>query len=610
MNLEISKKYSDWTGFIKRNSIRRRLFIYFVLLVVLPIIFLGSISYFIAAEALERNITLSSSEMVDQISLNLELYFRQYQQISLTTLGNQFARDFLADPKTDRSSLAVHVNRLRQFLFDPIITGNYEIEGIYLAGLDGWVTGISKQANEPVLFKDPRLSNNINWLDKLPKDGSLLVSGVEPPIFGKGAPVITLARRISPARNPNQIMGVFWIDLNLQKIQDICEQVRLGKSGYIAIIDQAGKVIFHPQTNFISTQYPFGFLQRVLSSSSGHFLTQVEGIQSLVIYNTSPDTQWRLVAVVPYPEIAGGIYRVQSITIWVILFCIFASIILSIIFAATITKPIIRLQRTMEQASQGYLDRVIPVESTDEVGRLTENFNQMLQKIQRLISDNYTSKIREAEAEARQHRAELRALQAQINPHFLYNTLSTISSLAVLEGIDSISRMAETLCDFFRYSIHTEEMMVALRDELAQVERYFMIQKIRYGDRISLEIDVPEQFLDQSIVKLILQPLVENACIHGLELHGKGKITICAKVSGNNLMIRVSDNGAGIKETELMALQASLDHFETDAETGNHAHIGLRNIYARLKLHYGNEYGLKIESKLGEGTTVMILIPL
>lgn len=605
--------------YLTRNSIRRRLFIYFTLLVLPAIILLGTVSYLIATYVLEDNITQSSGQVVNQVLLHLELYLRQYRQYSLSALGNQFAQKFLEVDSKDSNALRSYSIQVDQFLFNPIITGRHEIEGIYLAGPDGRVAAFDKRKNRTELYFQPGVLEKIPWLDKIPPDGSMLVSGVYFKDGGSELPVISLARRIPDQSNPARILGVFWVELNLQKIQEICQPVRLGKSGYLTILDASGKVIYHPAIENMGKLLPFKFVDRILKSAHGYFYydvaaygdfySDVDGVRSLIIHSISRDTKWHLVAVVPFDEIAGGILRLKNITILMVVLWGVATLVLSITFAAGITKPIERLQQTMEEASRGYLEGVVPVESTDEIGKLTHNFNRMLKKIQILIIDNYTSKIHQAKAESNQRHAELRALQAQINPHFLYNTLGTISSLAVLEGVDSISRMAEALSEFFRYSIHNDEIMVTLRDELAQVERYFTIQRIRYGERISLEVDILESVLNQSLVKLTLQPLVENACIHGLESTGQGKIKIHSRVEGAKLMIFITDTGIGISESDLLKIRTALEHPESIEETGTQFGIGLRNVQARLNLHYGTGYGLEIESQEGEGTTVILNIP-
>lgn len=605
-------------NYLTKNSIRRRLFICFTLLILPAIILLGTVSYLIATHVLEENITQSSGQVVKQVLLHLELYLRQYQQYSLSALGNQFAQKFLAADSKDLNMLRFYSNQVDRFLFNPIFTGRYEIEGIYLAGSDGKVAAYEKRKNRSGFFFQPGVLKNLFWLEKVPFDGSMFVSGVYFKDHDLKLPVISLARRITDPTNSAITLGVFWIELNLQKVQEICQLVRLGKSGYLTIIDNSGKVIYHPSTDYMGKLLPFQFVNKILNSSSeyfycdetsGCFYSNVEAIRSLIIHNISRDTKWHLVAVVPYHEIAGGILRLKNITILMVVLWGVATLILSITFAAGITKPIERLQQTIEEASRGYLDGVVPVESTDEIGKLTQDFNRMLKKIQSLIVDNYISKIRQAKAESNQRHAELRALQAQINPHFLYNTLGTISSLALLEGVDSISRMAEALSEFFRYSIHNGEINVTLRDELAQVERYFTIQRIRYGERLSLEIDIPESLLNQPLIKLTLQPLVENACIHGLENIGQGKIRIHSRVDGGKLMILITDTGIGINESDLLKIRTILEHPESVEGTENQYGIGLRNVQARLKLHYGPEYGLEIESKEREGTTVILKIP-
>ncbi|MGE5604467.1 MAG: cache domain-containing sensor histidine kinase [Bacteroidota bacterium] len=605
--------------YLTKNSIRRRLFIYFTLLILPAIVLLGSVSYLIATNVLEENITQSSGQVVNQVLLHLELYLRQYQQYSLSALGNQFAQKFLTVNSNDLEALRSYSVQVDRFLFNPIFTGRYEIEGIYLAGHDGRVAAFNKRENRLGLYFQPGIMEKLPWVNQVPADGSMLVSGVYFKNYGSEFPVISLARRISDPVNPSQMLGVFWVELNLQRIQEICQPVRLGKSGYLAIIDASGKVIYHPGIDNLGKLLPYAFVDRILKSAYGYFYhdiaaynyfySDVDGVNSLIIHSISRDTKWHLVAIVPFAEIAGGIVRLKNITILMVLFWGAATLVLSITFAAGITKPIERLQQTMEEAARGYLDGVVPVESTDEVGKLTQNFNRMLKKIQTLIVDNYISKIRQANAESKQRHAELRALQAQINPHFLYNTLGTISSLAMMEGVDSISRMAEALSEFFRYSIHNDEIMVTLRDELAQVERYFIIQRIRYGERISLETDIDQSLLNQPLVKLTLQPIVENACIHGLESTGQGKIRIHSEARADKWRIFITDTGIGISETDLIKIKGALENPEAAEEAGSQFGIGLRNVQARLKLHYGSEYGLEIDSKEGEGTTVILNIP-
>ncbi len=606
--------------YLTKNSIRRRLFIYFTLLVLPAIILLGSVSYLIATNVLEENITQSAGQVVNQVLLHLEQYLRQYQQYSLSALGNKFAQKFLMADSNDGNGLRSYAMQVEEYLFNPIFTGRHEIEGIYLAGADGRITVYDKRKNRSGLFFQPGILGELPWLAQVPADGSMLVSGVYFKEPGGKLPVILLARRIPDPTDPSKMLGLFWVELNLQRIQEICEPVRLGKSGYLTIIDGSGKVIYHPTSDYLGKLLPFQFVNRILKTANGYFYSEISGygyfysdveaVRSLIIHNISRDTKWHLVAIVPFHEIAGGIVRLKNITVFMVVLWGVATLLLSITFAAGITKPIEKLQQTMEEASQGYLEGVVPVESTDEVGKLTHNFNRMLKKIQTLIVDNYISKIHQANAESKQRHAELRALQAQINPHFLYNTLGTISSLAMMEGVDSISRMAEALSEFFRYSIHNDEIMVTLRDELAQVERYFIIQRIRYGERISLEIDIDDLLVNQPLVKLTLQPIVENACIHGLESTGQGKIRIHSDVRGKKLRIFITDTGIGISETDLITIKAALENPDTVEETGTPFGIGLRNVQARLRLHYGPEYGLEIDSKGGEGTTVILNIPL
>ncbi|NLG83212.1 MAG: sensor histidine kinase [Firmicutes bacterium] len=273
---------------------------------------------------------------------------------------------------------------------------------------------------------------------------------------------------------------------------------------------------------------------------------------------------------------------------------------LSARFSIGITRPIKKLEKMMKEAAAGDLEGNLPVERNDEIGRLTMRFNWMLKRIQTLIEDVYHSRLNELEA-------ELKALQAQINPHFLFNTLNIINSLAIISGVDSISQVITDLRDFFRYTMITEQTTVTLGEEIEQVKRYMAIQRLRFGERIEFEIDVPTELWGQPIVKLILQPLVENACLHGLEPNSGHiwKITIKARSTEEFLLLEVADNGVGINRETLAEIQAVLEGKIAPPER----YIGLRNVHERIRLRYGNAFGLRLESVEGQGTVVTLRLP-
>jgi|GEM_PF-4291927 len=589
----------------RKNSIRKRIFNSFALVNVPLLVLLGAVAYLVASQTMQRYIIQSSRQIVTQAILHIDYNIRSYEHDSLGILGNQTVIDFLKLGTDDLYEIYIQSNQIKESLFNPIIHNKEEVEGIFLGGVNGLVISAGTGEERFALFEGERLLATMEWIKEVPSTGAMLITGVHQQSYGREIPVITLARRISNPQNPSEVLGFFWIDLNLNRIKEICHNVRLGKTGYLAVFSPFGDIIYLPGR----TAEREAFFRALIREDNDYFLQEFEDNKTMIISQEAPVTGWVVKAVVPYNEAAGGMIWMQYLTGAVVLLCLVISLSISRRFSRSITGPIERLEAMMNEAAGGYLDGVISVDNTDEIGRLTHNFNRMLEKIKNLIKDVYQSRVKQLEAETRQKEAELKALQAQINPHFLFNTLSIINSMAVLENNTAVSDTVEILGDFLRYAIETDEIVVPLAQEIAQVKRYLSIQKMRFGERISLKLNIPDECLEKPVIKLSLQPLVENACIHGLELkngNSRGLITIEAFFHGDNLVIIVEDNGKGLSARELQVVNASL---EDRASEKTEAHVGLRNVHRRLKVHYSPDAGLVIQNRSAGGARVTMVIP-
>lgn len=262
----------------------------------------------------------------------------------------------------------------------------------------------------------------------------------------------------------------------------------------------------------------------------------------------------------------------------------------------SVTKPLIYLTDTMKKFGKGDLSVRVPVLYEDEIGILSEEFNKMSEQIRQLVDQVY----REQRAK---RKSELAALQAQINPHFLYNTLNSVSSLIRMDCPDEAFTMIQAIGTFYRTSLSDGKTLIPLEQEITNIENYIKIQKVRYGNKIEYEIDIEKEILQEWIVKLTLQPLVENSIYHGIkEMRGKGIIRIKGWKEKNKVFIQVSDNGLGIPEEKLEKL------FSKDYREKGSA-FGLFNIQQRLQIYFGKEYGLTVESKLSQGTKATVCIP-
>lgn len=335
----------------------------------------------------------------------------------------------------------------------------------------------------------------------------------------------------------------------------------------------------------------------------------------IVASNREKVGNWYIVLLTNYDYVMGQTRDYLLFTIILgILLIIFAGI-LSFIFARAIFRPIKSLERGMQIFRKGDFDIHISKESNDELGSLIDSFNLMAANTKQLIKEKYEEELEKKDA-------QFKFLQAQIDPHFIFNTLQIISSMAVVNKTPEIETMSNSLARLIRYSIHGNQKLITIREELKNAGSYLEIQKVRFKDRLNYDIQVDERIESMDIIKLILQPIVENGIHHGLEQEtGNGYIEITGGLEDGGVYIEVRDNGVGMEEAELANLVREMNRsFSKERENeskeqqelkmkakGNK--VGLRNINMRLKLYYGEDYGLEITSQPGQGTKVKIRIP-
>ncbi|WP_054024654.1 sensor histidine kinase [Bacillus sp. FJAT-28004] len=337
-----------------------------------------------------------------------------------------------------------------------------------------------------------------------------------------------------------------------------------------------------------------------LPGKEGYKVIQYEDKQYFVTYIASTYTDWTYYTLIPFDDIFERVVKVKNtiIIIFAILFIVI--LLIAVGFANGITEPIERLNAKMKRVQLGNFEYTEePNEralAMDEAGQMHRNFRIMIERINELIHENYVKQLTIRDT-------EFKALQAQINPHFLYNTLESINWSAKLSNQTHISQMVEALGSLLRTSINLKEPLIPLSKELAIINHYVTIQKYRFEERLDFHIDVPDKLLNCSIPKLSLQPLVENAINYGLEqMIDTCKIKIHAYVENELWFISVEDNGPGMEEQFVMKLLSG------QVQTKGSG-LGLKNIEDRIKLLYGESYGLMVESRPSGGTSVKLMLP-
>lgn len=338
---------------------------------------------------------------------------------------------------------------------------------------------------------------------------------------------------------------------------------------------------------------------------AGAGIDREAGVFTSYIVLKEPD--WKVMAYVTLDELYRDAYNLRRN---ILILCILSVVILSILctlIAVDFVNPINRLVRGMKKVQRGESDVYIQDDREDELGFLNKTFNEMSHEINHLVNWVYREQLTRKEA-------ELKALQSQINPHFLFNTLESINWMAQLNNVPEISDTVTNLSSLMEASIGRDDRLITLAEEFTYTDKYISLLKSRFGDRMELLKNVSEEVLGIRIPRLLIQPLVENAVFHGIEKsRGKGIITLNASLQGDRLIIEVVDNGTGMQPEELEELNERLSmdndtYFKTLGGKKNRS-IGIENVNRRIKLFYGEDYGLKIESEAGSHTKVVVTVP-
>ena len=430
-----------------------------------------------------------------------------------------------------------------------------------------------------------------NWFIQAISDPTVHVFSTPFSEYGSDEYKVNVSKRIRFHNGARR--GVLLIEISFQSFIDLVDKSNLGEGGHITIIDSNYDVVYTSITEPESTQEGIGVAREIVLGSRNEV---VAGNNMSVHVDTLSNTKWRICAFINIDKLIE-IERTFLLTM-VLVSCVVLAIgiLFFSVVARTITTPMKQLELAMQKVEKADYFRMeeVEIDASREVEALTLRFNRMMRKIGELMDHVI------AEQNA-QRKSELKALQSQINPHFLYNTLDSIMWLIENNKNHEAAEMVVALARLFRIGIAGDSEVIPLRDEIEHVRNYLLIQNIRYTGSFDYEFSVDEAALDILTMRLILQPIVENCIYHGLKNKiDKGSILISARVEEGCLILSVSDNGYGMRQETIDRLYRS---FKDGAVA---ASVGLMNIYQRVMIYYGGDAGMTIESVLDEGTTVTI----
>ena len=415
--------------------------------------------------------------------------------------------------------------------------------------------------------------------------------------------VISLSRIVELTYSGVPVRGVLLVDMNYSTIEQMMDRVNGSKSyQYFYLCDSNGELIYHPrmiqigvekykENNLAASDYEDGVHEEIF-----------EGERRVVVVKTISYTGWKLVGVIPTSGFRLGTVSTEFFTILVLLMTILALLLINRLVTNRIASPILRLNRSIQNMGDGRVDPDnVYIGGPAEIENLGRSLQGSFRQVNALMDDV----VREQEE---RRRTELDALQSQINPHFLYNTLDSIVWMIEGERNNDAVFMVTQLASLLRVSLSKGRTVISIRDELLHARNYMNIQKVRYKDAFEVKWDIQDESLDYCTVKLILQPILENAIYYGVNAMGdEGEILVVGRKEGDDIFLSVKDNGLGMPREKVDQLLLDEEHEEREYKHGSG--VGLINVHKRIMLRFGPQYGLRIESEPDEGTVVTIRIP-
>lgn len=540
-----------------------------------------------------ENSSLYTQTIIKQMNQNIDSYIDYMENISYLVSSNEDVQTYLFG---DHVGPEVRGRILNQF--ETILDSRSDILNLGIISENGrmFINDGREMTNPDLdIHSQEWYMNALNGS----QSSYLSSSHVQHIISGERPWVITLSRGIrDQSSGSTKKEAVFFIDLNYSAISGLCDQNIVGNQGYAFILDAEGNIVYHPQQQQLYNELQTENIGLIMESESDTILYGKGSGEKLYTISRSEKTGWTVVDSVRVEELLRKSNEAQSIYILVAAGLVAVALFFSKFIAKNITQPIQKLCESMEKVQEGdFSVSDVVVDSANEIGSLTTSFNVMTHRIQDLMEQN----IREQEAK---RKSELKALQSQINPHFLYNTLDSIIWMAEGKKNEEVVLMTASLARLLRQSISNEDEVVSIGQEIEYARGYLTIQKMRYKDKMEYQIDVDPSILNIPLIKLVLQPVIENAIYHGLKYkESKGFLLVRGFPKDGNAVLQVIDDGVGMDEE-------TLEHIYEKHKVNYRSNgVGIYNVQKRLQLYYGNEYGITYESEVGKGTTATITIP-
>lgn len=572
------------------SSIQMTVSLSFTAIAILSMAFMAIAFYTHFSNTIKQNVYVQNEQITEQLSWNINSYLRNMMNISDTMYYNVIKKTDLTEGYiNDEMNLLYEANKdtLRSITCaaeDGAIIASSPVSvrksGVDLTEEDWYINALNEVENYH--FSTPHVQN-------------LFLSSNYRYYW-----VISLSRGIEITNLGNTRKGVILVDMNYSSIEQMFERANKRGVGYVYLIDDKGEIIYHPkqkaiytgivnENNLMHATYPDNKYEEIF-----------EGAKREIVVKTVGYTGWKIVSVTPYSELMMD-YKQMRLFMAMIVFITIALILFGNIFISyVITDPIRRLEDSITYLEQVSMDEnaTVYIGGTPEIKHLGRTIQSMIGEMRKLTDEM----VRE---QKEKRKSELDALQSQINPHFLYNTLDSVVWMIESERYKEAISMVTSLAQLFRVSLSKGKNIITIHDEMVHAQNYLKIQQVRFKNKFESNIDIAPEIENCATIKLIVQPLIENAIYYGVgHMEDEGEISIKGYEKDGDIFIEVRDNGMGIPEDILKTLLV-----DKARSHGKGSGIGLWNVNQRISLYFKGDYGLKIDSELDEGTTVTIHLP-
>lgn len=544
-----------------------------ILLVLLALV--GSFFYQTSSSAIETSIEGNSHNTIQQTSQFIQSYIQKLEQTATSLTRNSLVTSYA------RTSSPEEASQVRN-LFDTILQTDKDLVAAVLVTKSGQVIS----TDESLAMKTSSDMMEEPWYVTAIHQGSMPV--LTPARMGtaKDQWVVSVTQELVDDKGEN--LGVLRLDIGYETLSHYLDQLQLGSEGFAFIVNDQHQFVYHPHQTVYTSRKEMAAMQPYIEARDSY----TKDGKAYVSQTRVAGTDWTLIGVSSLEQLRQVRGKILHSILWTGLAGFSLSLVIVWLVIRRWIAPLKDLQNTMGQVGEGTSNLRAREAGAPELRDLAQQFNLMLDRIDQLMQD-----VREQEQTARQY--ELKALSAQINPHFLYNTLDTIVWMAEFNDSQRVVQLTKSLAKYFRLALNQGRDEIRLSDEIDHVRQYLFIQKQRYGDQLDYEIEEDPRFNDFLLPKLVLQPLVENAIYHGIkEKSGGGKICLTVTDRGDSLRIKIQDDGVG---------------FKTQAETSQTllklGGVGLKNVDQRLRLYFGEAYEMTISSKETIGTEVSLRLP-